>query len=115
MLIIHTVDATSDDNENHEKNVQALAEELQNENPKSSTVKSLMRQTFPGRHHWIVQDSPSVQDVLGVFPCLNQSSRVSCCLDTFIELLLLTSMYLCSYSFIENLLSSLEYQSPQTF
>ena len=77
MLLVHAVDTTTGDNENHEENVQELAEELQKEKPRSSTIKLLMKKTYHGQRHWIVQDCPSVKDVLGVFPCLKESSRVN--------------------------------------
>ena len=70
------IDGTMDDSENHERNMQELAEELKKKKPRSSVVKLLMKHTFKGRRHWIVHDCPSVKDVVAVFPCLNQSSRV---------------------------------------
>lgn len=71
------IDGSTDDSDNYERNVQELAEELKKPNPRASVVKQLMEHTFKGRRHWIVHDCPSVKDIVAVFPCLNQSSRVS--------------------------------------
>lgn len=57
--------------------MQELTEEQKRDNPSVSKVKRLMKSTFTGRRSWIQKDTPSVSDIIDVFPALKQSNRVS--------------------------------------
>ena len=68
------LDATQQ--EKYEVNIAALKVELEKTKPSNSTVKRLMVSTFEGRRTWVKNDTPSVEDVLDVFPPLKESNRV---------------------------------------
>ena len=70
------LETASEDNDSYGRDVQELSHELEQDSPRSERVKLVMRKTFPGCRNWILQDNPTVTEVLGVFTCLNQSSRV---------------------------------------
>lgn len=61
----------------YEEDVGTLQTELEKPNPSISKVKRLMVATFEGRRIWIRSDTPSVEEVLDVFPPLKESNRVS--------------------------------------
>ena len=42
----------------------------------SERISILMKETFPNRQQWIIQDSPTVDDVLKEFPCLQVFENV---------------------------------------
>ena len=45
--------------------------------PSMAKIKRLMKSTFPGRRAWIVNDTPTVSEVISVFPALKSSARVN--------------------------------------
>ena len=72
-----TPDLSEVNKDKYEEKVQELANELDKEVPKIGTVKLLMKLTFPGRRSWILEEQPTVPDVLQAFPPLKESLRVS--------------------------------------
>ena len=64
------------DGDVYESKLKRLQEECEKATPKGSLVKRLMTATFSGRRKWILEETPSISDVLQVFPPLKQSQRV---------------------------------------
>ena len=54
-----------------------LADEHHKEVPSRSQAKKLMKVTFGGRRSWILKDTPTVAEVIQVFPSLKLPSAVS--------------------------------------
>lgn len=77
---MHTNSDVAGHNYNHEdyeKNFAELQEEYQRSTVRSSVVKPLLKETFDGRRHWIIVDSPSISEVVSVFPSLKVEKHAS--------------------------------------
>ncbi len=71
--------------------VQQLADELKNDIPQIAIIKRLLRKTFTGRRKWILEEGPTVAEVISVYP-LRKSSRVrdECYVRSFVTLYVLS-------------------------
>ncbi len=63
--------------ERYTQQLEELADEHHKEVPSRSQVKKLMKVTFGGRRSWILKDTPTVAEVIQVFPSLKLPSAVS--------------------------------------
>ena len=72
-----SIDPTQDEDETYLAHLEELTEEQKRDNPSISKIKRLMKSTFTGRRSWIQKDTPSVSEIIDVFPALRQSNRVS--------------------------------------
>ncbi len=57
--------------------LEELAGEHNKQEPSRRIIKKLMKLTFSGRRSWILKDTPTVSEVILVFPSLQSSSAVS--------------------------------------
>ena len=64
-----SIDPTQDEDETYLAHLEELTAIHQS--------KRLMKLTFTGRRSWIQKDTPSVSEIIDVFPALRQSNRVS--------------------------------------
>ena len=74
-LIAFVVPLDETQQSKYQKNIDALRSELEKDKPSISVVKRIMVATFDGRRAWIKSDTPSVEEVLDVFPSLKESNR----------------------------------------
>ncbi len=70
LYVIH-VDAAYE-----EMTAQGVSEALK-EKPSTKIVRRVMRNTYPRRRKWILEESPTVASVLESFPALKTSKYVS--------------------------------------
>ena len=68
---------SGEEGSSYDKNLGDLKAEHDKPNPSTSTIKKLMKATFAGRRAWILNDTPTVSEVISIFPSLKLSSRVS--------------------------------------
>lgn len=71
------IDPTQDEDDTYLTYLGQLTDEQKRDNPSVSTIKRLMKSTFVGRRSWIQKDTPSVSEIIDVFPALKESNRVS--------------------------------------
>ena len=65
------------DEDKYKKLLEELAEEEKRSNLKKSTIKKLMKKTFPQRRKWIVDEARCVTEILDIFPSLTKMAHVS--------------------------------------
>ena len=74
----HSVsEVTREEEDMYEQKISELYEEVGKSKPRKGKISSLMRETFKKRRQWIVQDMPSVEEVLEKFPALKKGRTVS--------------------------------------
>ena len=69
--------ALSEEGSSYEQNLADLTSEYSKPNPSTAKIKKFMKSTFTGRRSWILNDTPTVSEVINVFPSLKLSTRVS--------------------------------------
>ena len=70
-------EVTREEEDMYEQKISELHEEVGKSKPRKGKISSLMRETFKKRRQWIVQDMPSVEEVLEKFPALKKGRTVS--------------------------------------
>ncbi len=76
-IIIDLPEINDDMNVKYGKVVDELETEEKREEPRNGKIKKMMKQSFAGRRRWIVEDVPTVLDVLEVFPSFKKAETVS--------------------------------------
>ena len=89
----------------YEEDIKRLGDELQKPKPSFKNIKGIMRTSFegkfifllcnliaifdifPGRREWILNDSPSVQDIVDKFPPLKKLKYV-CTFNHFLSVMM---------------------------
>ena len=75
-LTLVAIDTSAAEDETYSGHLQELSLELEESSPRQGKIASLMKKTFRGRRRWIIEERPTVAEVLEKFPCLKRSSRV---------------------------------------
>ena len=90
--MLETDSAPQEDTTTYDDDLQKLKEESDKPKPSTKVLKELMKSTFEGiyyfqscycilysagRRKWILEYSPSVSDIIAVFPVLKRSRHVS--------------------------------------
>ena len=70
-------EVTDEEEDTYEQKISELHEEVGKSKPSKGKVSSLMKETFTKRRQWIIQDLPSVEEVLQKFPPLKRARAVS--------------------------------------
>ena len=91
IIFSHYFIVSSEECGDHDELVQQLADELKNDIPQIAIIKRLLRKTFTGRRKWILEEGPTVAEVISVYP-LRKSSRVrgECYVRSFVTLYVLS-------------------------
>ena len=70
-------EVTREEEDTYEQKISELHEEVGKSKPRKGKISSLMKETFEKRRQWIIQDMPSVEEVLEKFPALKKGRTIS--------------------------------------
>lgn len=64
------IEVTSEDEESYSREIEFMLEECDKEKPSKRVLRRTLQNTMAKRRKWIVQDGPTVSEILEKFPPL---------------------------------------------
>lgn len=66
-----------EDDTSHQRNLDALMQEVSKSNPRSNVMKDLMKRTYGRRRQWILEEERLVSEICADYPPLRKAPYVS--------------------------------------